>query len=482
MTKKQTQKNIDLKFLDDPHGLIPYKQYNELDVDQIDGHCLNLLRIWMKHTKQDIQMVKKLLAKLSVCWFYRIISNKNDSLNGSCVSYLSSRFRSSNADEFVNRDIYGIFCVEDNRDKKLNASNFHQTKIYFMGYIREDSAAVSLGTIIPYGTVIYNHTLTEDNIIIQFKYLTTNMERVIESNDDDISNYIGMSSLEISADDTSNDNATKDTTNNNNKSKQKPTGITIKKLNDNSDNDHNKDEMSVTMRDQPSIWIYIYHWDPPTMSNHDVRYISSMPFEHNVMKRLETLCYVYKGAYIGEGTASDFQMGLLPIDKRYDMIRDRICIHFLTAAMSCDEELMDWYIIAESMMLENNLKSLSDIEDRLITLQINDIDIRNITKSGEVSVWNSFETKMCELQQNRMRTAMIYAKPSVMALTKNNKKGLQSPEESQENQMILDLIQRCRQYVSEKVTFEKESHNEQIDNNDEQTDNNDEEESEYYDN
>lgn len=172
-------------------------------------------------------------------------------------------------------------------------------------------------------------------------------------------------------------------------------------------------------REQPLVWIYIYHWDPP-LAEDAVRW----DLEKEVLERVSNLI---------RGTR-------MPVESQRDYHRDRICTHALVLAACTDDEIAEWYIEAECSLLSDNLSLLRDFEDRVLTMRNNFIEYGTLAK---LEIYETFETRVIDLCRSRLRSAIDGAR----AMLTSDRYMRRSPREGDEE--FFSLIQRVRDAVFE---------------------------------
>ena len=142
----------------------------------------------------------------------------------------------------------------------------------------------------------------------------------------------------------------------------------------------------------PNAYVYVYHWDPPTAEDKDfLTHVFSL--EEQVMKRLRVLCA--------------HSQSLLPIQEASDYMRDRFCVHFLVTAMCTTLELSQWYVRAEHDLLHKNLAMLSSLDDRLLTLQRNDLSTTSVPHTKHP---DEFTREVIRIQDERLERALHHAR------------------------------------------------------------------------
>lgn len=172
----------------------------------------------------------------------------------------------------------------------------------------------------------------------------------------------------------------------------------------------------VLSRPDPLQWIYIYHWDPPRVED-----INRFNLEREVMARLKSLHLKQK----------------MPIDSVKHYQRDRFCTHALILAACTDENVEEWYLEAESSMLAENLTSLGDFEDRILTMRNNCIEF----KSSQLEVYETFDIKVIDLNRDRLSKAIAAARRMLTSEKYLN----HDPHEGEEEFFV--LIQKIRDFV-----------------------------------
>lgn len=424
---------------------IPFRSLESIDKTTIEYHCKNVLRDWVRHcrsqNKYDVDTFKKLSSMTKVCFYNRIVDSADDCMNHHCDSYISAESRMT-ADEYGGDVIFAVFCIEEIRDRRNNSIAFERVRIYFMGFIKADSPAIALGPVAEIGSIIYNCELKNDHTRVQQRFLTFDVDRIVSENvAESTLDDIGISNINLS--------------------NKEPDIQTVEIVD--VDTSKGNDESDIqTVRNNPTVWIYIYHNDNPSRNNSDVNFIAKMDLESSVRKRLDMLSNTHMGAFTQDHDTTSLQLKMMPISNRTHMIRDRMCMHFLLAAMSMDDELLDWYIDAETKVLENNLKMLADIEDKILTLRNNDIDVKELIKSKKIDIWNSYNSVLCWIHRTNMVKAAEEAKKHVISMAKKHKKRLNKKNDIQKDgyddrpdELILELIQNCRLIAAKKVRFEK---------------------------
>ena len=125
---------------------------------------------------------------------------------------------------------------------------------------------------------------------------------------------------------------------------------------------------TLILRDKPLTWVYVFNFDPPQQN--DLAFLNSFDLLNECKKRLFVL---YK---ISSSTWSRKEQLLnLPLDMRFDWMRDRLCMHFLILIFQNEnlKNIFDWYINAEKLVLNNNLLEAKSYEDKLQILDLNQI-------------------------------------------------------------------------------------------------------------
>lgn len=176
----------------------------------------------------------------------------------------------------------------------------------------------------------------------------------------------------------------------------------------------------VLSRSDPLKWVYIYHYDPPRAED-----VSKFDIEKEVMNRLK--CIRNKTS--------------MSIDSRKTWQRDRICIHALILAACTDDNIEKWFIESESAILSENLASLSDFEDRILTMKINSIEYTSV----QLQVYDTFELKVVDLNRERLTKAIAAARNRLTSPQYLNR----DPKEGEEEFFV--LIQKIRDYVFELI-------------------------------
>jgi hypothetical protein len=204
---------------------------------------------------------------------------------------------------------------------------------------------------------------------------------------------------------------------------------------------------SISLREEPTSWIYIFRADPPTKSEHDLSFFKHNDLETIVMKRLKVLCDVYNDLHEKEKTTKDYQLKELPISNREHMTRDRMCILFLINAFCMDDTLSEWYVQAEAKMMMNNLSRLCDYEDKLLTLKNNDTNVN----LNDINFWNSFEQTIVMVHQTGITNAINASKEYFKKFKKENEKRKVDDVE------YIELVSRCKTFAYTHLEVQEES-------------------------
>lgn len=451
--------------------------HNELCTENIrrsnvNDKCHHLYNVWIKgwldsQFKDNTKARKKYVLKhgKSICnmryiFFERMIDTDRDRLDIPCACYVDQiQLVRAYGDSVV-----AIFCLEYGTKAKQEEANYPEEKkqkiedvdqdyplacstwiipqLYFLGFLQPDSTIVTLGTTIPPGTKgVHGCMIESESLLIQSEYLSFDLNKLLKDDKEcNTSLGIGVNSMTLA------------------------------------DPNECKPLIPAPSRNFPSIWIYIYYWDPPKNTETDIYVMDNINFDEEVMHRVKTLVDIEKEMKVGGLTREQYQQSQLPINNKTQMTRDRLCMHFLVTSISmASPQLIDWYIRAESIALENNLRSLKDMDDRLLTLKENHFDIVNVTKKGEINILNSFESYLCNIQEKRMRTAVKYARPHITAMI-DNEKITPSEDDIDETshikanpmQATLDLAQKCLNYIRDNANFNDVSNQTDSDDDDDE--------------
>lgn len=433
--------------------------------------CLSLYNAWKKKwlsikfgndQKTGIQFEKEYgtaLKSMKCVCFERIIPNYNQRLELPCPCYVDkSQLLSAYGDQLI-----AVFCLEygridddeddDDDNKKDDDSQKKKQRInpideedgappedsilrtkfvqipslYFLGFIRLDSPAIMLGASIQPGIQgAHGRTIQSESIIVESDQMSFDLARLL---------------------------------------KQKAATLDQRDdaMSESKDNVDEKCDVVIPKPNKPypNLWVYVYYWDPPKYTQADINVMDNMDFEAELMHRLKTLVSVEREVRVGSLTKEQYQLSQLPIQSKVQRTRDRLCMHFLVSAVSLGSpKIIDWYIRAESIVLQNNLVSLKDMDDRLITLIENHFDLYDITKNGTIDMINSFESFLCSTQEKRMRTAIKYARPHIQKqINKMNESPLQDDTDENYNikvnygQAMFDIIKRCLDYILNNADF-----------------------------
>lgn len=176
----------------------------------------------------------------------------------------------------------------------------------------------------------------------------------------------------------------------------------------------------ILSRSEPIIWIYVYHWDPPQLSD-----VVRFDLEKEVMTKLASL----------------HKRTEMPLDSPRAYLRDRICTHALILAACTDSVLAEWYLEAESTCLSISLSRLGDYEDRILTLRNNCIEFVD----SQLEELATFEIKVVDLSRERLSCAIDAARSMLTSKDYLNRPPREGDEE------FFSIIQKVRDYASENI-------------------------------
>lgn len=477
----------------------PFIRDGKFRYNNIDKRCSTTVKTWINEqlrTKyKDPNDIRKVQEEFPVLrsgeikhiWFERFMKSKDDKMNLPCACFVSQ----NQVTKLANEDAIAIFCLEhledesddedEEKDKEcdkvikkgkmceLNGINVQPKTeklilqedgrpvqirgippfptLYLLGFIMPDSPVLTMGTIIKAGTRnIYEKNFLTDTILFKSTRLTLDvigLLRCIKRSKTSLDD--AMSLLSFGQDENAN-----------------------KKKKDKKPEDSYED-LFKTNRLLPSMYIYVYNWDPPKQASKDDNYVmANIDFEQEVLHRLKTLVDVEKETSYGNSTRQEYQLSQLPISNKTQRARDRICMHFLIPVIAtCSDQVIEWYIRAESILLENNLTSLLDMDDRILTLKENGFDLKSIMKKGTITWMDSFESHLCSVQEQRIRLAIRYAKEYVRKCQKKcrrlmdeeseqTKETMKASDELEDLQKGFELIEKCKKYIDETVEIEQE--------------------------
>ena len=116
----------------------------------------------------------------------------------------------------------------------------------------------------------------------------------------------------------------------------------------------------------PTVFVYIYHFDPPTDS--DMGFLAHFDLVEQAKMKLFTLYRLSNGRW----TASD-QLRCHPISSRADWLRDKFTVQYLIISIASTDaiKLKDWFLYAESIYIKNCVSSIKTVDDRILTMKMN---------------------------------------------------------------------------------------------------------------
>lgn len=269
---------------------------------------------------------------------------------------------------------------------RINGTNYLGSDtyiVYLLGFISSQHPSILLGNIVSKGSMkMYNHILKDDTILIPMDYLSLDIASLLSSES------------------------------NHKTEKEKGKETKEEKI-----KEKGKDEIISLFKSEPTLYIYIFGWDPPTESDMILFFTSNNEntLQSMLFDRLRLLHDISKKSLDSSSSSSLSSSSSfygLSMDKQNHLLWDRICMHFLitcvgtkgTKKLSSLLCLEDWYISAEVTLLSLRLEKLLDFEDRCLTLQNNRLE-RN---SLGITLQNDFDTVLCRLQEQRMRVAVKY--------------------------------------------------------------------------
>jgi hypothetical protein len=356
-----------------------------------------LLRKWMKHNDISPEDAIKIIERIIICPFERQIQNDNERIRSTVlVGFNTSKYQDSNP-----ASLFMLVCIEKMKSKKKHIIT---QRMYLLGFISYNSIAIKLSDRLGEGSIFHGIETQHDMMIFPFDKLWRNHEKLLESSQE-------MEQEEKEEEDT---------------------GI---------------DFGSISLREEPTSWIYIFRADPPTKSEHDLSFFKHNDLETIVMKRLKVLCDVYNDLHEKEKTTKDYQLKELPISNREHMTRDRMCILFLINAFCMDDTLSEWYVQAEAKMMMNNLSRLCDYEDKLLTLKNNDTNVN----LNDINFWNSFEQTIVMVHQTGITNAINASKEYFKKFKKENEKRKVDDVE------YIELVSRCKTFAYTHLEVQEES-------------------------
>lgn len=320
---------------------VPYIYYQR---DLADWESRNILKktlckSWAARNV-SIDVMKDAVKRISFVTFNRIVEKKEDTISPYSFIAIKTSDRVT-ALSTIKSPIYCIGCADKIMKGKGN-NTIVETRITMLGFISESSDAISYGVKTSKGQRIGGIIMNESFLAILISVTTLDLVAELKSIEDSSSIV-----------------------------------------------------MAPKMREEPTSYVYVFGWDPPTREN--VNDLIKLPLEQLTIDRVNLLCNLYEGK----------RAVVRPLTSKEENLASKSTIHLLVMLICWSPELCEWFVDSEDLLLTKRLALLCDHEDILITMEA--ARIRPEADQEVQNIMDDSEKIIRDVQQRRLRTALKYA-------------------------------------------------------------------------
>ncbi len=347
-----------------------------LSPDECRGALKELCGIWAKKTRPPLPLFNEFVSRTRWVVFQRLAKSFGDAVKPSAVFAMCDRDRAEAHKVFGSEKtpIYCVGCADKVTVSSSGSGQTVQTTVSFLGYVGEIDHSLKYGVKMFQPAKIHGISVRGPYVAVCLEYLKFDFGAF------EAPSPLPLGELEDSGGEEEGE-----------RGEESPNSRVEREEGGRGEERERRSKFT-----EPSNHVYVFGLD--FIGDADKKALLETDVESMALSRLKVLCDMSKG---------ELPPKFATMRTKEGAERDRFIMHFLVHLMCWSEELVHWYVSAETSLLQHKMDRLCEPADVIYTIRRAHIDPLN---EREIDFWKNATELVCETQERRLYLAMDCSK------------------------------------------------------------------------